>query len=577
MKILRGKSVCGEIGIGKIFIYKRRNAEEKKIGHVEEELAAYEKALSDTEVQLGGLYEQCVQTIGEKEAFLFEAQRLLVRDEAFTGRVRAAISNCGTGAYTAVAEAGEAMAREMETIPDDYISQRAKDVRDVTRMLLENLAGGAKTASDGVDAVIIPQEPFLLVAKELTPAELVGFAGNMLKGMWITEGTLQSHVAILAKGMGVATVFGAEEFVNGVFGESVGNFDRQREGKKGTVDGQREANLEKIDSQWEGKIAALDGEKGILYLEPDEETMLALERRKEEKSREREQLAALKGMESITSDGRCVKVYANVGTLSEAEHALNQDAGGIGLLRSELLYLGRESAPDEETQYDFYKKILECMGEREVGIRTFDIGADKQVPYLQQEPEENPALGVRGIRLGLLNQELLLTQLRALYRAGMHGNLHIMYPMITSVAELDRLKELEETAKRQLREAGIQFVQKVPTGIMIETPAAALLSEKLAKKVDFFSVGTNDLTQYTLAMERGNEKLGNFADAEHEAVLRLIEMAAKSAHAAGIWIGICGELAADTGLTEKFVELGIDELSVAPSEILKVRKKIREL
>lgn len=535
MITLQGKSVFREICIGKLVFYRgRQEIERRTVGDSESELVRFETALTAAKTQLRELYRKSVKAVGEANAAIFQVQELLLEDGEFAQAVCRKITEQKINAEYAVWMAGEETAEMLQTVEDAYIRERAQDVADITGRLLNALSGGME--------IRLPREPFILAAEDLLPSETVQLWGEKVLGFALSRGSTRSHTAILARSMGVPALM-----------------------KLG----------EGLSPEYDGKQAVVDGFAGVLYIDPDEQTLLLMEGKRQESERHRELLRELKGKENITRDGKKVKLYANAGSLEEVELACANDAGGIGLLRSELLYLGSGTAPDEERQFSFYRQALERMGGREVVIRTFDIGADKRAGWLKSEPEENPALGLRAIRLGLQRPELLKTQLRALYRAGVYGSLLVMYPMVTSVEELRRLRELERQVKSELTREGIPFAGEVPTGIMIETPAAALLSDLLAKEVDFFSVGTNDLTQYTLALDRQSEALEQFADPAHKAVLRLIETAARNAHAAGIRIGVCGELAADPAFTETFLQMGIDELSVAPGVILEVRRKIR--
>ncbi len=539
MRVIQGISVYEDICIGRLFYYGRRNQENQyaPAKDCQRELQRYEQAIMIAWEQLQDVQRQSLKTVGEANAAIFEMQKLLLRDPEFTESAERMISQEKVSAECAVQTTGRYMAKQLEETGDPYIMERAQDVRDITARLLNILEGGGKETN-------FPDGPFILAAEDLLPSETVQFTKDKVIGFALCGGGVRSHTAILAKSMGIPALF-----------------------KLG----------DELREEFDAVLAAIDGFEGVLYLDPDEETLNSMRRKKEEADRRRLLLNDLKGKRNVTGSGRSVKVFANVGTMADVWAARENDAGGIGLLRSELLYLGRREAPSEEDLFVFYRQVLERMEGKEVVIRTFDIGADKQVPYVGTAREENPALGLRAIRLGLRYPELLKTQLRALYRAGRYGCLRIMYPMITSPEEVCQLKTLEEQARQELSHRGETFLEQVPTGIMIETPAAALLAGELAKEGDFFSVGTNDLTQFTLALDRGSGYLEQFADPGHRAVLRLTEMAAKQAHEAGIWIGVCGDLAADTRFTERFLEMGIDEFSVAPGEILRLRQKIRGL
>ncbi len=537
MITLQGKSVYRDICAGRLAFYGgRREIPRRMVEDPEEEFRRYEKAVREAKVQLALLYEESVKTVGEANAAVFQAQGLLLEDEEYRESVRRMIAGQRVNVEYAVHVTGENIARMLQSVEDAYIRERAGDIRDITARLLEILGGPERGRE-------LPEGPLILMAEDLLPSQAARLAGGNVLGIALRRGSTHSHVAILARSMGMPALM--------KLGEGLGG-------------------------EHDGKWAVIDGYSGVLYIEPDPRTLEAMEEKKRESDRRKVQLREMKGKETVTRDGKSIRLYANVGTMEDVEAACANDAGGIGLLRSEVMYLGSRARPDEETQFRFYRQVLERMGDRDVIIRTFDIGADKKVPWLRQEPEENPALGLRGVRLGLEHPELLKTQLRALYRAGTCGKLRILYPMVTSAEELRRLRRIEEQAKEELRREGIAHAEKVPVGIMVETPAAAVLGDMLAKEADFFSVGTNDLTQYTLALDRQNEKLECFDDPARQAVLRLIGMAAESAHRAGIRIGICGEMAADPAFTETFLRMGIDELSVSPGMILELRRKIRE-
>lgn len=541
MITLRGKGVCGAITQGVlVYISKKTGQVQRSHGEgPEKEILRYLDAVNKADAELRNLYEQWVNTLGEQNAAVFQAQSMLLNDRGFTISVQEMIRNESVSAEYAVRCAGDSLAEVLAAVQDAYVRERAADIREVADRVIDILMRG--TGDRGQE---FPDEPYIVMAEDLTAGELMRMAKGKLCGLVLEKGSGQSHVAILARGLGLPLVV-------------------QLEGQ--------------TDLRWSGTTAVLDGGEGMIYLEPDEETKARM-REKQVKAKEEQQwLHALRGKENRTKDGRKIQIYANAGSLADVEAALEQDAGGIGLLRSEFLYLERDSAPDEETQFAFYKKVLETMRGKEVIIRTFDIGADKQLSYLKLEREENPALGMRGIRLGLEFPELLRVQLRALFRAGVHGRLCVMYPMIATLWEVRKIKELERQVKQELEEEGICFAKDVPVGIMIETPSAALLSAELAAEVDFFSVGTNDLTQYTYAWDRQKGDLEEQADPEREAVFRLIRLAAENAHRAGIRIGICGEMAANPAFTERFLDMGIDELSVAPGEVLRMRGRIREL
>lgn len=536
---LQGKSVLQDIAIGPLFFYENRSGEvvRRPVMDCEEEFQRYEKAVEEAGRQLEQLYERSCQTVGQANAEIFQVQKLLLLDEKYRTSVQQMIFHLQMNVEYAVFLTGSNMAQMLKSVEDEYIRERSQDIEDITERLLQNLSG-----EEGMPE--FPEEPFILAVEDLLPSATVRLDKKKVLGFALAKGGLNSHTALLAKNMGIPALM----------------------------------NLgEALSSAYNREEAVLDGEAGRLYIKPEKELLQRMQQKKEEKRKYRERLQTLRGKEDVTRDGRRMKVYANAGCLADIDSALENDATGIGLFRSEMLYLEQKEEPTEEFLFAYYRDILKKMPDKEVIIRTFDIGADKKADWLQVPGEENPALGMRAIRLSWLYPNMLVTQLKALYRAGLYGKLSIFYPMITSCEELEYLKKLENQAKEELQRAGVPFAEQIPRGIMIETPAAAILSRELAEKVDFFSVGTNDLTQYTLAMDRQNPLLEPFGDAENRAVLRLVEYAAESAHKAGIPIGICGDLAADTELTEAFLKWGIDELSVPAGMVLKIREKIREL
>ena len=536
---LQGKSVLQDIAIGPLFFYENRSGEvvRRPVMDCEEEFQRYEKAVEEAGRQLEQLYERSCQTVGQANAEIFQVQKLLLLDEKYRTSVQQMIFHLQMNVEYAVFLTGSNMVQMLKSVEDEYIRERSQDIEDITERLLQNLSG-----EEGMPE--FPEEPFILAAEDLLPSATVRLDKKKVLGFALAKGGLNSHTALLAKNMGIPALM----------------------------------NLgEALSSAYNREEAVLDGEAGRLYIKPKKELLQRMQQKKEEKRKYRERLQTLRGKEDVTRDGRRMKVYANAGCLADIDSALENDATGIGLFRSEMLYLEQKEEPTEEFLYAYYRDILKKMPDKEVIIRTFDIGADKKADWLQVPGEENPALGMRAIRLSWLYPNMLVTQLKALYRAGLYGKLSIFYPMITSCEELEYLKKLENQAKEELQRAGVPFAEQIPRGIMIETPAAAILSRELAEKVDFFSVGTNDLTQYTLAMDRQNPLLEPFGDAENRAVLRLVEYAAESAHKAGIPIGICGDLAADSELTEAFLKWGIDELSVPAGMVLKIREKIREL
>ncbi len=524
------------------------------------EVQRFRGVLAEAAGEYDSLYQQCVECLSEKEAEVFRGQALILTDAAFANVVVDKIVTNSVNAEYAVYQVGCALAEKLEKAGDVYIAERAQDVRQVRDKVLKLLTaereqGGAQKEGNegesdsrngsgiGSGSMELPQMPFVVAVNELTPEELLQLPKAHLQGLILQKGNIQSHTAILARAFGLATVMQLET---------------------------------EIVPEWDGMQVIVDGNKGMVYLEPNEDVIAEMGEKQRAMTREHERLQGLKGYENITRDGRKIDIYANVSSMEDVKAAFDNDAGGIGLLRSEFLYLGRETAPDEEEQFAFYKEILELSRGKEVIVRTFDFGADKVPFYLHLEREDNPALGLRGIRLGFQFPKLLKVQLRALYRASAYGNLSIMYPMISELSQVDKLREMEQQIKRELSAEGRVYRQNVPVGIMIETPSAALLSKELAQKVDFFSVGTNDLTQYTYARDRQHScKTGEETD--REAVLRLIELSTKNAHEAGIRIGICGEMAADLRFTKRFLDMGIDELSVVPGEILRLRQEIRNI
>lgn len=539
MVILQGKSVLQDIGIGRIAFFRRRNNTVKRylVSDRQEELARFEWAKEVAAAQLKELYEQAYASVGADNAAIFEIHRLMLEDTEYCESVRSMIRTQNVNLEYAVSVTGDNFYKMFHSMEDDYMKARSMDVADITARLLRILSGQQ-------EGELLLAEPSIIAADDLVPSETIQLPAHLVLGFVMRRGSVSSHTAILARSMGIPAIVDV----------GLG-----------------------LKEEYDGELAVIDGYTGKLYVRPQEDILIAMRGKKEQSQRYKAGLLDLKGKQNITRDGRTVKVFANAGSLSDVENAIANDAGGIGLFRSELLYMEGASAPGEERQFSLYRSVLERMEGKEVIIRTMDIGADKQVPYLNLEKEENPAMGYRAIRISLSRPELFKTQLRALYRASAYGRLSIMYPMITSVEEVERIRETEKEVKDQLTAQGIPFDRQTLSGIMIETPAAALISDELARRVDFFSVGTNDLTQYTLAVDRSNARLDSFCNTHHKAVLRLISMAVHNAHKAGIWIGICGELAGDMDLTEEFLRMGVDELSVAPGMILPLRQRIRQL
>ena len=538
MITLEGKSVFGGVAIGKIQFYKRNEITIKRtrVEDVEAEVERFQNAKAKTLELLKGLYEKALEDVGEANAMIFEAHQLMLEDPDYVESIENIIRTQDVNAEYAIGATADNFAAIFEAMDDAYMQGRAADVRDVSERLLQALSSQNET-------VMVMDEPVIIAADDLVPSETVQLDKEKVLSFVTMYGSANSHTAILARTMNIPAVIG--------LGEA-------------------------LKEEYDGKVAIVDGVDGKVYIDPDEETMASMQKKQKKDQEQKELLNQLKGKENVTKSGQKVNVYANIGNLADVGAVLKNDAGGIGLFRSEFLYLESDTYPTEEQQFAVYKKVAETMAGKKVIIRTLDIGADKQVDYFKLDKEDNPALGYRAIRICLTRPEIFKTQLRALYRASAYGQISIMFPMIISVAEVKKIKEIVEEVKAELRTEGAAFREDVELGIMIETPAAVMVSRELAKEVDFFSVGTNDLTQYTLAIDRQNQKLEDFYDSHHPAVLAMIRMAAESSHAEGKWIGICGELGADVTLTETFLKMGIDELSVAPGMVLKVRQKIRE-
>lgn len=533
-----GKSVYKGIALGKTMVLSKSDDTVKrvKVDDVNAELARFEECRKKAKEQLQQLYEKAVVEVGEASAAIFEVHQMMLDDDDYVESVHGIIKGEGVNAEYAVAVTGDNFSMMFASMDDDYMRARAADVKDISNRLVRILSG-RRTDQNELD------EPVIIVADDLTPSETVQLDKDKILAFVTIHGSTNSHTAILARMMNIPAIVGVPLDLN-------------------TIE--------------DGCIAIVDGTNGEIIFYPDE---IAQKEAKEKMAIEQEKtqlLLEMKGQPTVTKSGKEICLYANIGNVSDLVYVLNNDASGIGLLRSEFLYLGKEEFPTEEEQFQVYKQILQTMAGKKVIIRTLDIGADKQVSYFNLGKEDNPALGYRAIRICLSQPEIFKTQLRALLRASSYGNLSIMYPMIISVEEVKRIYEIVEEVKKELDDQGIAY-KNVEQGIMIETPAAVMISDELAKYVDFFSVGTNDLTQYTLAIDRQNAKLDAFYNPHHEAVLRMIRMAAENAHKEGKWIGICGELGADTELTERFVEMGIDELSVSPSMVLPIRKIIRNI
>lgn len=539
MTIINGKGVYGAIAIGKISVFKRRDTTVKRthIDDKEAEKARIAAAKAASVEQLQTIYEKALREVGEANAQIFEIHMMMIDDDDYNESINSIIDTQSVNAEYAVAVTADNFAEMFSSMDDAYMQARAADVKDISNRIISNLA-----ADD--EKTVGSNEKVIICADDLAPSETVLLDKDRVLAFVTAYGSSNSHTAILARNMNIPAIIGAGE--------------------------------ELLTAVKDGMEAAVNGYTGEVFLEPDEATSEALAKKQAEDLEKKRLLQELKGKENITLDGRKINIYANIGSVDNIGAVLASDAGGIGLFRSEFLYLESSDYPTEDQQFNAYKKVLESMAGKKVIIRTLDIGADKQADYFGLDKEENPALGLRAIRICLTRPEIFRTQLRALYRASAFGSLGIMFPMITSVKEVEKCLEMCDNIKKELTADGVAYSDSVELGIMIETPAAAVISDRLAPLVDFFSVGTNDLTQYTLACDRQNAAVEQFVDTHHEAVLRLIEMAADNAHKHGAWIGICGELAADTSLTEAFLRMGIDELSVSPTFVLRVRDTVRK-
>lgn len=537
MQIYNGKSVFGGIAIGKISVYQKKEQQVKrvKIDDPEQEMARYEKAKAEGIKQLQGLYDKALREVGEANAAIFEVHQMMMEDDGYNESVENIIRSQGVNAEYAVATTGDNYARMFSAMDDDYMRERAADVRDISERLLTILNGEETGAVDA-------DEPKIIVAEDLAPSETVQLDKDKVLSFVTVKGSLNSHTAILARTMAIPALVNTSV---------------------------------SLESEMDGRLGIVDGADGTFYVDPDEETLAEMKKRQEEDLSRKQLLLTLKGKENVTLDGQKVMLYANIGNIKDLATVIQNDAGGIGLFRSEFIYLEKEDFPTEEEQFQIYRQVAQTMAGKRVIIRTLDIGADKQCDYFHMEHEENPALGCRAIRICLTRPEIFKTQLRALFRASAFGKIAIMYPMITSVQEVRKIKEIVEEVKAELTSQGVEFGNP-EQGIMIETPAAAIISDDLAKEVDFFSIGTNDLSQYTMAIDRQNPQLDLFFDPHHPAVLRMISLVMENAHKAGIWAGICGELGADQSLTKEFLAMGVDELSVSPGSILPLRKIILE-
>ena len=534
----QGKSVFSGVAIGKIFVYKKADNTVEKY-QVEDSAAEFERfkaAQGKAITQLQALYEKTCKDIGEEEAMIFEMHQQLLEDLDYVESIQGIIEGESLNAEYAVFVTAEQFAAMFIAMDDEYMSGRAVDIKDVSERVI-SILNGTQASAEAME------EPVIILAEDLAPSETVQFEKDKLLAFVTQKGSANSHTAILARMMNLPSLVTTEIELN---------------------------------AEYHGKMAVVDGFTGKIYIEPDEATMAEMEEKKKHEDDRRRMLQTLKGLPTVTKSGKRVHLYANIGGVEDVDAVLENDSEGVGLFRSEFLYLGREDYPTEEEQFKAYKAVLSKMGGKKVIIRTLDIGADKQADYFGIAKEENPALGFRAIRICLERVEMFKTQLRAIYRASAYGKAAIMFPMIISVSEILRIKEIVEEVKEELRQADIPFGD-VELGIMIETPAAVMISDQLAAEVEFFSIGTNDLTQYTLAIDRQNQALEPFYNAHHEAVLRMIQMTVDNAHAHGAWCGICGELGADMELTHRFVQMGIDELSVSPPFTLELRQKIREI
>ena len=537
MEVYQGKSVFGGIAIGRISVHKKDEQQVKRvrIEDSEQEILRYRQAKQTAMEQLQGLYQKALKEVGEANAAIFEIHQMMLEDDDYNESVENIIRMQQVNAEYAVASTGDNFAQMFSAMDDDYMRARSADVKDISERVLSVLGGRAT-------GIAASGEPVIIVADDLAPSETVQLNKDLVLSFVTVHGSVNSHTAILARTMSIPALIGTDI---------------------------------PLTDAIDGKLGIVDGRNGCIYVDPDEDTLSKMQQLKQEEQEKKELLQTLKGRENITIDGKKIMLYANIGNSKDLAAVLQNDAGGIGLFRSEFIYLERDTFPTEEEQFQIYRTVAETMAGKPVIIRTLDIGADKKCDYFEMEPEENPAMGCRAIRICLTRPEIFKTQLRALFRASAFGNISIMYPMIISVDELRKIKTIVAEIRQELTEQGVTFGEP-KQGIMIETPAAVMMSEELAKEVDFFSIGTNDLTQYTLAIDRQNPKLDAFYDPHHPAVLRMIQMVVENAHKAGIWAGICGELGADTTLTRRFLAMGVDELSMSPGSILPVRKIILE-
>ncbi len=536
MRTRQGKSVYKGIAIGKILLHRngQQVVKRRHIDDTEAEIRRFQEAREKALKQLGELYDKALAEVGEANAAIFEVHQMMLEDLDYEESILNIIKNQELNAEYAVASTGENFSEMFAAMDDDYMRGRAADVKDVSERLVRILTGVG-------DSKMASGEPVIIVADDLAPSETIQLDKSKVLAFVTRHGSVNSHTAILARMMNIPALIGVD-----------------------------------YEEDWDGALAVVDGSQGMIYVEPTKEVLDEKRAALEEQRKKEQLLQKLKGEENITLDGRKINIYANIGNVSDLGAVLQNDAGGIGLFRSEFLYLERSTYPTEEEQFLVYKRVAETMGGRKVIIRTLDIGADKQADYFNIEHEENPAMGYRAIRICLDRVDIFKTQLRALYRASVFGNLSIMFPMIISVEEVKRIKEIVEEVKEELRRDQVPHKEDVEIGIMIETPAAVMVSDQLAEEVDFFSVGTNDLTQYTLAIDRQNPKLDNLYVPDHPAIMRMLKIIADNGHKGGCWVGICGELAANLDLTEQFLKMGYDELSVSPTFVLPLRRKVRE-
>lgn len=538
MLVCKGKSVYRGIAIGKLRVMSKKQQKvlRRKTSETDNEIKRLDRALVTAKEQLSELYGRAAAEVGEANAAIFEIHRMMLDDDDYLDSIRNIINEQRVNAEYAVATAADSFALMFSSMEDEYMKERAADVRDISERIINILSGADSVSNSGA-------EPCIILADDLAPSETVQLDKDMVLSFVTVHGSINSHTAILARTMNIPALVCTDV---------------------------------ELSEELDGKAAAVDGFEGVLYIEPDEQTLKRMTQRRAEEEKKQKLLSELKGKENITKDGRKILVYANIGSLKDMVYAFENDAGGVGLFRSEFIYLERSDYPSEEEQFVIYKKAAETMAGKRVIIRTLDIGADKQADYFGLPHEENPAMGMRAIRICLTRPEIFKTQLRALYRASVYGKIAVMYPMITSLREVHRIKEIAAEVRAELDAQGIPY-GRIEEGVMIETPAAVMISDLLAAEVDFFSIGTNDLSQYAMAIDRQNTQLDDFFDPHHPAIMRMIGLVCENAHKNGIWVGICGELGADTELTESFLRLGVDELSVSPARILPLREKIRSI